>query len=149
MTPCGEQSAAAILLEGVPAELAVPGADAVIVIHFSIMQITQEALINHSLGADELATEAALEAHAAFDVVLLRSFHDGAAVGDVHRHRLLDDEVLACVGCRDGLILVLAWVAGNIHHMDRRIGQHLVEIGVALDRRAVLRCQFCIVKLAR
>ena len=51
----GEEGAATVFFAGVPAELAIPGADAMIIIDFGIVQGAEETLVDHRASADELA----------------------------------------------------------------------------------------------
>ncbi len=55
MATRGEEGAATVFFAGVPAELAIPGADAMIIIDFGIVQGAEETLIDHRASADELA----------------------------------------------------------------------------------------------
>lgn len=72
----GEQGAAAGVFARVPAELPIPRADAVIVIHLAVVQRAEQALINRGFGGEELTGIAALEADAGFDLGLLEGgFH--------------------------------------------------------------------------
>src|SRR5947207_2995085 len=64
MTSGGQKRTAAVFLFGVPTELTVPGADAMIVIHLAIVQLPEQTLINYRLGRHKLAGKTALEADA-------------------------------------------------------------------------------------
>lgn len=144
----GEQGAAAILFADVPAELAIPGADAVVVVHFAVVKVAQEALVDDGLGGLELAGEAALKADAAFDAVGLGGGDDFTHFFQGVGHGLFQDDVLPGLGGGHGLVAVLAGVAGDVHDMDVGIGQHGVDVLVGLDGAAVLGAQFRAVQRA-
>src|SRR5262249_10548160 len=63
--------------------------------------------------------------------------------------RLFDDEVLAGLGCGDGVPDVILWVTANRDDLDARIGQHAGQFSVAADFASVARVQFLGVELAR
>ncbi len=50
----GEQRAAAVRLARVPAELAIPRPDAVVVIDLAVVQVAEQALVDDRLGREEL-----------------------------------------------------------------------------------------------
>ncbi len=132
-----EQAAAARGLLGVPAVLAVPRADAVVVVHFAVMDLPNQPLVDDRLERQELAREAALETYARLHARLLHRRHHPAQVLFRQAQRLLDDEMLARLGCGDDLVGVLVRVTRHIHHVDRRILQHRLEVRVRLDTAAV------------
>jgi hypothetical protein len=69
----GEQRTAAGIFARVPAELAIPRSDAMIVVHFAVVNIAEQALIDEGAGCLELIGVTALEADAGFDT----GFFDG------------------------------------------------------------------------
>src|SRR5207247_3246029 len=98
MAPCGEQRAAAGVLARIPAELAIPGTDAMIIIDLAIVQFAEQTLIDDRFGRLELAGEAALETDAGFYLRLFHRFLHRAEVFQRKAERFLDDEMLACFG---------------------------------------------------
>ena len=141
MAAGGEQGAAAEFAFCVPAVLAVPRADAVKVVDLAVMQRADEARIEHRFRGEKLRRPPALEAHAHFHARLLRRALHREDVAPLDRQRLLHDDVLARARRRDELRGVLIRVAGDVHDVDRRIGEHRREVCVGLDRRAMLRAQ--------
>ena len=110
MTARREQAAAAILLTGVPAVLPIPRADAVVVVDLGVVQVAEQALIDHRFGREKLAGVAALEAHATTDVSSTDGLADGGAIVERKRERLFKNEVLASLRRRDRMGLVLTRV---------------------------------------
>lgn len=143
----GEEGAAAILFSGVPTELAIPRADAVVVIDFAVMKTSEETFINEGLGDLELVRPAAFKADAAFDPVGLGGGGDLADFLEGVGHGLFQDDVLLRIGGGDGLIAVLAGVAGDVHDVDVGIGEHGLDALVALDRGAMLGGELGVVEL--
>ena len=109
----GEQGAAARVFARVPAELPIPRSDAVIIIHFAVVQRAEQALINRGFGGEELTGEAALEADAGFDLGLLDGGFHLAQVFQREAERFLDDDVFPRAGGFEELRLVLVWIAAN------------------------------------
>ena len=138
----GEEGAAAVFFAGVPAELAIPRADAVVVVDFAVVNGAEEALVDHGFGGDELAGEAAFEADAAMDAV---GFGGGGDVADFLKgvgHGFLQDDVFFGVGGGDGLVAVLAGIGGDVDDVNARIGEHGVEVLVGGDGAAVFGAEF-------
>src|SRR5205085_1306861 len=67
----GKQRTAAGIFARIPTELAVPWADAVVIINLTVMQPAEQTLIDHGFGGEELAGVTALEANASFDAGFL------------------------------------------------------------------------------
>lgn len=143
----GEEGAAAVLFPGVPTELAVPRADAVVVVDLAVMEAAEEAFIDEGLGDLELVRPAALEADAAFDAVGLGGGGDFADFLEGIGHGLFQDDVLLGIRSGDGLVAVLAGVAGDVHDMDVGVGEHFLDTLVALDGGTMLGGEFGIVEL--
>ena len=138
MTASGEEGAAAILLAGVPTELAVPRADAVVVVDFAVMETAEEPLVEEGLRHAELAREPALEADTSLHAMLRRRGDDVADLFRRVRHRLLEDDVLAG-GCGShGLIPMLAGIARDVDDIDLLVGEEILELPVGLHRPAML-----------
>ena len=142
VTTGGEQRAAAGVFARVPAELSIPRADAVIVIHFAVVQRAEQALIKHGFGGEELTGVTALEADAGFDLGLLDGSFDLAQVFQRKAKWFLDDDVFASAGGFDDLRFVLIWIAANRNDVNVGIGEHLVEVVVSGDGAAVLGAEF-------
>ncbi len=121
-----EQGAAARVFAGVPAELSIPRSDAVIIIHFSVVQGAEQALINRSFGGEELAGVTALEADAGFDLGLLDGGFHLAQVLQTEAEWFLDDDVFASAGGFEKLRLVLIRIAANRDNVYVGIGEHFV-----------------------
>ena len=98
----GEEGAAAILLADIPAVLAIPWADTVVVVDFAVMDLADEALVDDGLGGFHLAGEAALEADAALHAVLFGGFENLDYLRHRVGHRLLENDVLFRVRGGDG-----------------------------------------------
>jgi hypothetical protein len=148
MAACGEECAAAVFLAGVPAELPIPWADAVVVVHLAIVQAAEQAFIEQGFGDLELIGEAALEAYAAFDAVGFRGGGDFTHFLQGVGHRFFENDVLLRIRSGDGLIAVLARVAGDVHHMDARVSEYGIDALVALDLAAVLGAELRVIQLA-
>ena len=143
-----EQTAAAGVALGVPAELPVPRADAVVVVHLPVVDSPQQPAIDHALRGDELAREAQLETDARLDAGPGHRLLHRAQILQVQRERLLDDQVFASLGGGDDLARVLVRVAAHRDNVDRRVGEHFFEISVALDFAAVFGTEFRLVEFA-
>ena len=142
MATGGEEGAAAVFFTGVPAELAIPGADAVVVVDFAVVNGAEEALVDHGFGGDELAGEAAFEADAAMDAVGFGGSGDVANFLEGVGHGFLQDDVFFGVGGGDGLVAVLAGIGGDVDDVNARIGEHVVEVLVGGDCAAVFGAEF-------
>ena len=140
----GEEGAAAVLLADVPAKLAVPGADAMVVIDLAVVEVAKQAFIDGGLGDEELAGETALEADAAFHPIGGGGSGDLADFLERVGHRLLKDDVLLRVGRGDGLVAVIAGIGGDVDNVDVGIGQHFIEVLVGLDGGAVLGAELVV-----
>ena len=138
----GEEGAAAVFFAGVPAELAIPGSDAVVVVDLAVMDGAEEALVDHGFGGDELAGEAAFEADAAVDAIGFGSGGDVADFLEGVGHGFFQDDVFFGVGGGDGLVAVLAGVGGDVDHVDAGVGEHFVEVLVGGDGAAVFGAEF-------
>ena len=138
----GEEGAATVFFAGVPAELAIPGADAVVVVDFSVVNGAEQTLVDHGFGGDELAGEAAFEADAAMDAIGFGSGGDVADFLEGVGHGFLQDDVFFGVGGGDGLVAVLAGVGGDVDDVNARIGEHVVEVLVGGDGAAVFGAEF-------
>ncbi len=149
MAAGGEQRAATERFFRVPAILAVPRADAVIVIDFAVVQRADEARVNHRFGRDELRRPAALETEAHFDTALLRGPLHCKDFGPLDRERLLHDDVFSVLRRGDELLRVLVGVARDIDRMNVRAREHGGEIGERSNRRAVARGKLGVIELAR
>ena len=74
MAAGGEEGTASGVFASVPAELSVPGSDAVVIIDFAIVQFAEQSLVDDGFGGEELAGIAAFEADAGFYLRLLHGF---------------------------------------------------------------------------
>ena len=144
-----EQATAAGVALGVPAELPVPRADAVVVVDLTVVNFAQQPAINHRLRGEELARVAALETNARLHAGLGYGTSHGSQILEVERQWFLDDQVLAGCGCGDDLFRVLVRITADRDNVDRRIGEHSLQVGMALDFAAVLCAEFGGVQLAR
>lgn len=145
----GEQGAAAGVFAGVPAELPIPRADAVIIIHFAVVQRAEQALIQHGFGGEKLTGVTALEADAGFDLGLLDGGFHFAQVFERHAKRFLDDDVFAGPRGFNHLGFVLIRVAANGDGINVRIGEHFIEVVVSGDVPAMFGAEFAGIQLAR
>ena len=127
MASCGEERAAAIFATGVPAELAVPGPDSMVIVDLGVMDISEQALVEDCARAGELSGEAAFEADASSDSVLFGGLHDGFYFGERVGHGFLEDDVFAGAGGCDGLVSVSAWQAGDVDDVYLFIAEHAFE----------------------
>ena len=144
----GEQGAAAVFLASVPAELAIPRPDAVIVVDFSVVQLAEQTFVDQRLRDGELVRKAALKAHAALHAVRLGGGGDLAHFLQAVRHRFFENDVLLRVRGGHGLVAVLARVAGDVHHVDVRVFEHLIEARVALHRAAEFGAELGVIEFA-
>ena len=71
MTSSSEERTAAVLLESIPAELPIPRADPVVVVHLAVVQLAQQSAVNDRLGRLKLAAVTALETDAGLHAGLL------------------------------------------------------------------------------
>ena len=142
MAAGSQQRAAAILLAGVPAELAVPRADAVVVVDLAVVEPAEEPFVEEGLRDAELTRKPALKANAPLDAMLRRRGDDLAHLFRRVRHRLLENDVLAggCGGYR--LIAMLAGIARDVDDIKILVGKHLLELPVGLHRPAMLGGEF-------
>ncbi len=144
----GEQRTAASVLARVPAELSVPGSDAVVVVDFTVVQFAEETLVDDGFGDEELAGVTAFEADAGLDLVLFHGRFDGEAIFPGKREWLFNDDVFAGVRGSDSVFFVLIRIAANGNNVDARVVEHGVEVGVGLDRRAPFLADFGVVEFA-
>lgn len=112
-----------------------------VIIDFAVMQFTQQPDIDDRLRRDQLTRIAAFETHARFHPRCLHGRADPVGVSQRQRDRLLDDEVLARFSRRDDLIGVLIRVTAHRDHLQTRVCQHGVQIGVTGNLAAMLRAE--------
>jgi len=67
---CFKQRTASGVLAFAPSELSIPRADAMVVIHFAVMQSAEQAFVQDAFDGEELTREAAFETDAGFDAAL-------------------------------------------------------------------------------
>src|SRR5262245_58323125 len=143
MATSREQRTSASVLAGIPAELAVPWTNAVIIIHFAVVKIAEQALINDSFGGEKLAGVPALEADAGVHSASLDRIVNRAAVSPIQSQRFFDDHVFARVGGGDGVARMVVRVTANRDSMERLVGEKRVQIRRGGDLSAVARAQCC------
>src|SRR6185436_5764637 len=141
MATGGEERTATGILARVPAKLAVPWADAMIIIDLAVVQFAKESLVDDRFRGKELAGEAAFEADAGFNAGLFDGFAHGPQVLDAKAKRFLDDQVFA--GFRGGSDLggMIVWVTANRDDVDVGIGEERIEIVVGFDATAMFLAQ--------
>ena len=144
-----EQGAAAFVLSLAPAELVIPRADAVIVIHLAIVHVAQQPPIQHGLGDLELVGVAALEADAGLDPGPLHGLVHGPQLLERKAERLFEDEMLARPGGADNLVQTPGGETAQGDDMNIRIGEHLVQVVIDADAPAVLGAERRRIELAR
>ena len=132
-----EQRTAAGVLARVPAELSVPGADAVVIINLPIVQLTQQALLQHRFGGQELAGVAALETNASFHAGLFDRRRHRQAILPGQRQRFLDNQMLARSGS-GSVGAVFKGIAANRNDIQPWLRKERLVIGVGRNRAAVL-----------
>ena len=142
VAPGREQGTAAVFFLCVPAELPIPRADAVVVVHLPVVQVAEQPLVDHRLGGKELRGKSGVETDAAPHARLRGGRHDVGDLGGRIGHRLLEDEVFPGLGRRDGVVAVLARQPGDVDDVHPRVGEHGVQVAVHTDRRAVFCRQF-------
>src|SRR5690242_10753164 len=103
MATSREERAAPGVFARVPAELAVPRSDAVVIIDFAIMQFAEQPLIDHRPCRGDLARETAFETDARFRPRLFDGFAHRPQVLEVETERLLNDQMFARFGGGDHL----------------------------------------------
>src|SRR5258708_23066962 len=102
---CQQRTATGVLAR-VPAELAVPGPNAVVIIHLSIVNVSEQSFIQSRLGDEELAGISALETNAGPDAGLLHCLFHIAQVFEGQAKRLFDDQILPPPRCGNDLVRV-------------------------------------------
>ena len=137
----GEQGAATVFFAGVPAELTIPGPDAVVVIDFTVVEGAEQTFVDHGFGGNELTGEAAFKTDAAFDAVGLGGSRDVPHLLEGVGHGLFQNDVLLGIGCSDGLIAVLARIGGDIDDVDAGIGEHFIKVLIGRDGASVFGAQ--------
>src|SRR6185369_4784470 len=82
----------------VPPELPVPGADAMVVVHLTVVNLAEQSAINHRFDGQELAGKPALETDAGFHARFRDGFFDRQTVLPAQRERFFDDQMLSGLG---------------------------------------------------
>ena len=147
VTSGGQESATPVFFASIPAKLAIPRTDAVVVIDLTVVETAKQAFVNESLGDLELVGETALKAYAALYAIALGGRGNFTHFLKTVCHWFFKDDVLLRIRSGHCLVAVLAGVAGDIHDMDGRIGQHGFQVLVALDLATMLGTEFGIVEL--
>ena len=75
-----QKGAAPGVLARIPAELAIPGADTVVIVDLAVMEFSEQAFIDDGFGGEELARKAAFKTDAGFYPRLLDGLLHGAQV---------------------------------------------------------------------
>src|SRR4051794_30960975 len=88
-----EQAAAAGVLAGVPAVLSIPWANAVVIIHFTVMNLPEQPLIDDRFNGAKLTAEPALETDARFDFGGLDGFVNLLAILPIQSERFPQNPV--------------------------------------------------------
>src|SRR4051812_23993023 len=89
-----EQAAAAGVLADVPAVLSIPWANAVVIIHFTVMNLPEQPLIDDRFNGAKLTAEPALETAARFDFGGRDRFVNLLAIPPIQSERFLDNQML-------------------------------------------------------
>ena len=104
-----------------------------VIIHLTVVDLAQQAAVQHGLGDLELAGVTALEADAGFHPGLLHGLVQGAQVFERKAERLFQDQVLAGASGAHGLIQPLAWKAAQRDDMDVGVGEQVIKVVVDVD----------------
>src|SRR2546423_15370298 len=95
MTPCRQQRASTLTARGVPPKLPVPRAYAVVVINFSVVQCSEQSLVQQSFGCQELIGKSALETDTDSYSGLRHRFLHTAQILWIQANRFFKDQVFA------------------------------------------------------
>ncbi len=98
----------------------------------NIVHLADHSLCDHFLGLDVQRIAAILGAHLHHLAGLLRGLHHLESFFDGVRERFLDVDIFASLDRRHEHRIVQMFGSRNEHHVDRRIGQQLVIVGVGL-----------------
>ncbi len=139
-------AAAAFLL--IPAVLAVPWADAVVVVDFAVVDAAEEAGVDGAFDGGELAAVADLEADAGFDVGLFDGAVDLHAFFPIEGDGFFEDEVFTGFCGGDGEFGVVPWVAGDVDDFEVGLGEEGCGVCEGADGGAVFGAEFCVVERA-
>ena len=99
--------------------------------HLHAHDLAETALAHALGGVDEVLLRAFLRARAEDAPVLLRGVHDRASLADGHRHRLLEEHVLAGTARLDGHLRVPVVRYGDQHAVDGGIGEEATVVLIA------------------
>ncbi len=100
--------------------LAVPGSDPVIVVHFPVVDPAQETFRQTGPDHGEMLAETAFEADTDPDAGVFDGPLHGCKILDRQTEGFLDDEMLAGLGRRDGLLGMQMVRRADVHDVDFR-----------------------------
>src|SRR6185503_4204432 len=122
MAASREQTAAARFFLYVPAILAVPRADALIIIDFAIVNFAEQSFVEDGLDREKLAGVTAFEADARFHSGFCHGLLNRLAILPRKGERLFNDQMFAGFRRRDCMLHVLMRIAADGNDIDMFIG---------------------------
>ena len=116
------------------------------IIHFGVMEIAEQALVDHGAHQGKVLGVPAFKADAALNVIALQCLINAQAIFVAHGDRLFDQYMFTRVGRLDRQFGVQRWGSANINRPNLGVGKHIGKAGIGFERKAVLCLQICRIK---
>ena len=142
MTSGAQQAAAPTALLLIPAVLAIPWANPMVVVHFPVVHAAEQASVDGTLHGQKLSAVAHFKTNTGAHPGLLYSPVDLHAFVPVQGNGLLENEVLAGFGRSHRKLRVVPGITRDVNHLEITLRKESRGIREGPDRCPVLRAEF-------